>query len=71
MRCLHLYPEGHQCPSPAIEGAEFCPDHLKVTEDAPLDLPYARRFMRRLGAALLLAILLFQLYVTLRLQLGW
>ncbi len=68
MQCLHIYSDGKQCPMPAMEASEFCVSHLPVphSEDAPIQLPLFFRFIRRLGAAVLLGLFLLQLYVWLR-----
>lgn len=56
----------------AIQGTEFCDSHLPVppSEEA-LQLPFAYRLARRVGAAILLAMFLTQFYIGMRLLLGW
>lgn len=72
MRCLYLDSEGRPCPMTAIEGAEFCEAHLPLPlGEEPCELPFFYRLLRRAGAALLLAVFLFQFYVAMQLLYGW
>ncbi len=77
MRCLHIHSDGQQCPSAAIEQEQFCVDHLPLDHVEPvefderIELPFVYRLARRLGAVLLLGLLLLQLIVSLRMLYGW
>jgi len=71
MRCLHLNSAGEQCPMPAMEGAEFCEAHLPTPLEEAIVLPWAYRLTRRLGAAVLLGIIVLQLYVMMKMMLDW
>ncbi len=67
MRCLHIHANGEQCPANAIEGFEFCADHLAIDSfDEPMRLPLVFRLARRGFAVLLLSLFLFQFYLYLR-----
>jgi len=56
---------------PAMEGAEFCEAHLPTPLEEAIVLPWAYRLTRRLGAAVLLGIILLQLYVMVKMMLDW
>jgi hypothetical protein len=73
MQCLFLDSRNQQCPRTALEGIEFCDDHLPAVEDGepPSNIPLIYRLTRRVLAALLLGMFLMQLYVGLRLLYGW
>ena len=67
MQCCHLSADGHPCAMPAVEGSDFCFDHLP----APLDeeraqLPPFFRLIRWAGAVFLLSLVLLQIIVTMR-----
>ena len=70
-RCLYVDCRGERCPAMASEGFEFCEAHLPLPNgEEPSELPFFHRFLRRTGAALLLAIFLLQFYVAMRLLYG-
>jgi len=72
MRCLYIDGEGRQCPLHAVDGAEFCDVHLPVpVAEEPAELPRFYRVVRRTFAALMLTVVLLQIYVGLRLLYGW
>lgn len=72
MRCVYIDSQGRQCLLAAVEGAEFCDEHLPLPlSEEPTELPFFYRAARRAAAALLLAMVLLQFYVGLRLLYGW
>ncbi len=72
MQCLFLDSRNRQCPREALEGVEFCEDHLLPADgEPPSDIPVIYRLTRRVLAAMLLGMFLLQLYVGLRLLYGW
>jgi hypothetical protein len=54
-----------------MEGAEFCEAHFPTPLEEAIVLPWAYRLARRLGAAVLLGIILLQLYVMMKMMLDW
>jgi len=56
---------------PPMEGAEFCEAHFPTPIEEAIVLPGAYRLARRLGAAVLLGIILLQLYVMMKMMLDW
>lgn len=70
MRCMHLDRGGWQCPAEALEGRDFCVDHLPVLEAAWLE--HSRRYPLpyRLAALVLLLIFLLNAYQTVSSWLG-
>ena len=70
MRCLYLYRSGDQCPYRAMEGSDFCADHLPVPEPEMASSPSGRPLLYRLAALILLLIFLMNAYQTLRQWLG-
>ena len=53
---------------PAVDNAEFCDAHLPLPDgEESGELPYAYRFLRKAGATLLLAVLLMEFYLAMRL----
>lgn len=56
---------------PTVEGAEFCEVHLPTPLEEAIVLSWAYRLARRLGAAVLLGIILLQLYVMMKIMLNW
>ncbi len=71
MRCLHIYPDGTQCPLLALEEENFCVDHLQQCFEEPIEKSGQYAIVRRLGALLLLGLFLLQLIVRLRAVYGW
>jgi hypothetical protein len=66
VRCLYVYSSGEQCPEQAVEGADFCDSHLPAPVlEEPTELPWVYRAARWWAAALLLALILLQIYVLL------
>jgi len=56
---------------PPMEGAEFCEAHSPTPLEEAIVLPWAYGLARRLGAAVLLGIILLQLYVMMKMMLDW
>jgi hypothetical protein len=70
-RCLFIYSNGEQCPMSAVEGCEFCVDHVPAEAHEPLETPWSQRVIRRAAAAFLLGLFLLQLYEGLKLAYGF
>ena len=66
MRCMYLYRSGDQCPCRAMEGSDFCADHVPVPEPDTASSNSGRPLLYRLAALLLLLIFLANYYQTLR-----
>ncbi|MBI4441957.1 MAG: hypothetical protein HY649_01125 [Acidobacteria bacterium] len=63
---MYLYRSGDQCPYPAMEGSDFCADHLPVPEPDTASSNSGRPLLVRLAALILLLIFLANYYQTLR-----
>jgi len=70
VRCLHLDRAGRQCPTEALDGADFCEDHYIPVDLEPIGEPIRTPYIYQFAAALLLLIFLAEGYRMVRFWMG-
>ena len=63
-RCVHMYLSGWQCQSEALDGSDFCEDHVSELVYERLTEHPLRKLALRLVALILLILFLIPIYYT-------